>query len=160
MNESAEIFRLQEALATCEQHARALNEALQDMSSLRLTPAMLDDLDKPTRRLLDQFAYRYLRLQDDMGARLMPAILLSLAEPVETMPAIDRYNRLEQLGWLPSAEEWGELRRIRNAFAHDYPDSAEQRLARLIVAIEAAGRVLAILTHLNQRIVERFKIHS
>jgi dTDP-4-amino-4,6-dideoxygalactose transaminase len=36
----------------------------------------LDDythLNKEDRRLLDQFAYRYTRLQDDMGVKLVPA---------------------------------------------------------------------------------------
>lgn len=150
------MLKLQAARMTCRQHAEALRDALQDISGLHLTPAALEQVGKSDRRLLDQFAYRYLRLQDDTGARLLPAILASLAEPVAAMPAIDRYNRLEQLGWLPSAEEWSELRRIRNAFAHDYPDSAEERLARLSVAIEAAGRLLVILESLDKRIAERF----
>jgi len=154
MTDSAEWIRLQQVRQTCQQHAQGLREALQDMDSLRLSG--LDNLDKPVRRLLDQFAYRYLRLQDDMGARLLPAILAVLAEPVAALPAIDRYNRLEQLSWLPSAEEWGELHRIRNAFAHDYPDSAAERLVRLKIAIEAAWRLLAILDSLDQRIAARF----
>ena len=34
------------------------------------------------------------------------------------MPTIDRLNRLEQVGWLPSAEEWTDLRRIRSEFLY------------------------------------------
>lgn len=55
-------------------------------------------LNKVDRRLLDQFAYRYTRLQDDMGARLMPAALKALVEDIGPMSAIDRFARLEQLG--------------------------------------------------------------
>jgi hypothetical protein len=154
MSTSPERLRLQATLATCQQHAQALKEVLSDISMLDLTPERLDHLDKLECRLLDQFAYRYLRLQDDMGARLIPAILADLAEPVATMSTIDRYNRLEQLGWLPSTEEWNELRRIRNAFAHDYPNSVEERHARLFVAFAAAKRLIVILNEFDKRIVE------
>ena len=56
-----------------------------------------------------------------MGARLMPAVLLALGEEVAAMSAPDRFNRMEQLGWLPSSDEWAALRRTRNEFAHDSP---------------------------------------
>ncbi|MFZ5595222.1 MAG: hypothetical protein ACOY4D_13390 [Pseudomonadota bacterium] len=84
-------------------------------------------LSKEDRRLLDQFAYRYTRLQDDMGARFMPAALRAMDEEIAAMPMVDRLNRLEQLGWLPSAEGWLDLRRIRNEFAHDYPETPQER---------------------------------
>ncbi|OIP15192.1 MAG: hypothetical protein AUK51_14580 [Comamonadaceae bacterium CG2_30_59_20] len=71
-------------------------------------------MSKADRRLLDQFAYRYTRLQDDMGARLMPAVLKALGEDIAPLSATDRFTRLEQLGWLPSADEWLTLRQVRN----------------------------------------------
>ena len=85
-----------------------------------MVAADLDALGKEDRRLLDQFAYRYTRLQDDMGARLIPAVLRALGEEITAMPMLDRLSRMEQLGWLPDAEEWADLRRIRNEFAHDF----------------------------------------
>lgn len=97
---------LQQIHAVCQTHAQTLAEALQDLHLRALT---LDDYGHPSkddRRLLDQFAYRYTRLQDDMGTRLMPAVLKTLGEDVGPMSAIDRFARLEQLGWLSSADEW------------------------------------------------------
>ncbi len=70
-----EQLALQQIHALCLGHVEALQEALQDMAQRALTPADYAQLSKMNRRLLDQFAYRYTRLQDDMGARLMPAIL-------------------------------------------------------------------------------------
>lgn len=95
-------------------------------------------------------------MQDDMGARLMPAILRTLGEEVAAMPALDRFNRLEQLGWLPFAEEWAELRRIRNEFAHEYPATAQERLERLQLALTSARRLLEILAILDGKIHQRF----
>ncbi|TXF13361.1 hypothetical protein [Pelomicrobium methylotrophicum] len=127
-----------------------------DLEQRPLAACDLEHLSKENRRLLDQFAYRYTRLQDDMGARLMPAILRALGEEVAAMPALDRLNRLEQLGWLPSAEEWVELRRIRNEFAHDYPATAQERLERLQLAFSSARRLLEILAILDGKIQQRF----
>ena len=66
-------------------------------------------------------------------------------EDIAAMSVVDRLNRLEQLGWLPSAAEWSELRRIRNAFAHDYPETPEERHAQWRLAMAAAERVLILL---------------
>lgn len=144
MNLPAELLALQQALENCRLHEAGLRDALGDLALRDLCSADLTSLGKEDRRLLDQFAYRYLRLQDDMGARLMPAVLRALGEEVSSMAAFDRFARLEQLGWLPSAEEWSDLRRVRNEFAHDYPETVDERFARLQLAIASAQRALQI----------------
>lgn len=144
MNLSSELLALRQILETCRLHEAGLRDALDDLALRGLCSVDLASLGKEDRRLLDQFAYRYLRLQDDMGARLMPAVLRALGEEVASMAAFDRFARLEQLGWLPSAEEWVELRRVRNEFAHDYPETVDERFARLQLAIASAQRALQI----------------
>jgi hypothetical protein len=69
---------------------------------------------------------------------------------------LDRLDRLEQLGWLPSAEEWVELRRTRNEFTHDYPETTKERFERLQLALAAAEKVMTILEFMNQKIYQRF----
>ena len=154
MNSSPEKLALQHALTVCLGHADALAEALQDMQQRTLGPDDYADLNKEDRRLLDQFAYRYTRLQDDMGARLMPAVLKALGEDIVSMSAIDRFGRLEQLGWLPSSDEWLQLRQVRNQFAHDYPDSPAERFERLQVATQAAGQLLTVVERFKQKLLE------
>jgi hypothetical protein len=97
MKTAPEQLALQHIRAVCQGHADALLEAMQDMQLRALTPDDYTHLNKDDRRLLDQFAYRYTRLQDDMGARLMPAVLKVLGEDISPMSAIDRFTRLEQL---------------------------------------------------------------
>ena len=67
MKATPEILALQQAVETCQTHCEALDEALHDLGKRELTAADLDQLNKDDRRLLDQFAYRYTRLQ---GVRL------------------------------------------------------------------------------------------
>jgi len=151
MKQSPEQLALQHSFALCQGHAEALQDALQD---IQLRAMGLDDythLNKEDRRLLDQFAYRYTRLQDDMGVKLVPAVLKALGEDVAPMSALDRFARLEQLGWLASADEWQTLRQIRNQFAHDYPDNAHERFERLQAAIGAATQLMSVLTYFQSK---------
>lgn len=151
MNQSPEQLALQHSMTLCQGHAEALQDALQD---IQLRAMGLDDythLNKEDRRLLDQFAYRYTRLQDDMGVKLVPAVLKALGEDVAPMSALDRFARLEQLGWLASADEWQTLRQIRNQFAHDYPDNAFERFERLQAAIGAAAQLMSVLTRFQNK---------
>ena len=149
---NAELLSLQQALVTCQGHREALQDALDDLNVRNIDSLDFEALSKTDRRLLDQFAYRYTRLQDDMGARLMPAVLKALGEDVAAMSAIDRFARLEQLGWLSSADTWNELRQIRNQFTHDYPDGTAERFERLGAAVEASRQLLSVMDQFNQRL--------
>ncbi|NNJ84687.1 MAG: hypothetical protein HKP13_07105 [Gammaproteobacteria bacterium] len=62
---------------------------------------------------------------------------------------------MEQLGWLESAEQWSELRQIRNEFTHDYPDNADERFARLQLAMASGEHILHIYERFIARLQER-----
>lgn len=156
MMETPELIALRQVLDTCLIHQDTLQDALSDLDTRNLSLKDLGQLSKSDRRLLDQFAYRFTRLQDDMGARLFPAALRALGEDVGPMAALDRLARLEQLGWIHDAERWAELRRIRNEFAHDYPETLEERHARLALAIASAQEMSKIFQQLVERVRERF----
>ena len=152
MTQTPEQMALQQSLALCQGHADALQEALQDIHARDMDLDGFTHLSKQDRRLLDQFAYRYTRLQDDIGAKLMPAVLKSLGEDVAPMSALDRFFRLEQLGWLASADDWQSLRQIRNQFTHDYPDNPTERFERWQAAVHAASQLVSVLTRFQSKI--------
>ncbi len=143
--------KLQQYLALCQLHTLALRDALKDIETLG--PLSQDQVseNKSLRRILDQFAYRYTRLQDDMGSKLLPALLEALGEDIASLANIDRLNRLEQLGWISSSEEWLDLRRIRNEFTHDYPQNTDEKLQKLTSAFKAAQRLQEIFSELNKK---------
>jgi hypothetical protein len=131
---------LQHAVSVCDGHAHALAEALEDLApALPLAPEKLDRLHKMERRLLDQFARLPLHTT---SRRYGPTTAPGLARRTwrgDCRPAGDRPpDRLEQLGWLPSADEWLTLRQVRNEFfttipmpprngPHDWPPPSSER---------------------------------
>lgn len=153
---SVDLLILRQAFELCKLHTEALQDALYDIELREFKATDLTSLNKVDRRLLDQFAYRYTRLQDDMGTKLFTAILRTLRENIDSLPMLDRLNRLEQLGWLPDADRWDDLRRIRNEFAHDYPDSAKERYDRMILAISSAHELIAIFKLVDQKMHSQF----
>ena len=151
MKHTSEQLALQYSMALCQGHADALQDALQDLQVRAMGVEDYKHLNKVDRRLLDQFAYRYTRLQDDMGAKLMPAILKALGEDVAPMSALDRFARLEQLGWLLSADNWQTLRQIRHQFTQDDHLNPGEHFEHLQAAIHAAEQLLSVLARLQNK---------
>lgn len=67
---------------------------------------------------LDAFVSRFGRLQDTVGDKLLPTLLLALAETPG--PAIDNLDKAEKFGLIESADAWLEMRKLRNQMVHEY----------------------------------------
>ena len=80
---------------------------------------------------IDQFLFRFAKLQDTIGEKLFKLILLALDEKVDNKPFIDILNKLEKLELIDSADKWRELRDIRNELAHSYDDEAEEMASNI-----------------------------
>jgi hypothetical protein len=131
--------RLALALWECDRHADVLGQALQRWSVLEPAASLERIESEPDlRQLADQILFRFMKLQDAMGERLVSASLEALAEPYEDRPMRDRLDRLEKLGYL-DVQDWLRWRELRNRLAHEYPDAPEVRMAQLRAAMAAAG---------------------
>ena len=114
--------RLQREFEICDKHILRINEALEDLSStLPLTAENYIQLGSEQIRCIDQFIFRFSKLQDAMGAKIFRFILEYLDEDVTSLPMRDILNRLERFQILPDANEWLYIRELRNEIAHDYP---------------------------------------
>jgi len=146
---SGELAKLKMQLERCQAHARFLNESLEAMAAD--LPFDADALARyrsapSAMAYLDQFVYRFGRLQDTMGRQLLPLILEVVKEPLpEEATFMEKLDRLERLGIVPSVEQWDEIRELRNALTHDYPEAAERLAATINQAVDAARSLVAIL---------------
>jgi len=114
---------------TCALHAKRMEFAKSKVEAfIPLNRDNYYSMDDETIGFLDQYIFRFSKLQDTIGARLFPQTLEALAEPVADKAFIDILNRLEKLGILDSAFSWVQLRKIRNDIAHEYPASLVERI--------------------------------
>ena len=128
-------FKLQPALSECLLHRKRLHQAWLEAVKFDVltgttgeTGATLNDDEV---RTLDQLVFRFGRLQDAIGTRLLPALLQVIQEWRDNEPFLDKLNRAEKLGLLPSAEQWQLLRELRNQTAHEYPEQPQLVLENL-----------------------------
>lgn len=77
----------------------------------------LDSLPDVAERV-EAFVSRFGRLQDTVGDKLLPAVLAALGERVAS--AADNLDRAERLGLLRGADEWFQMRALRNQMVHEY----------------------------------------
>ena len=89
---------------------------------------------------LDAFVSRFGRLQDNLGDKLLPQLLAAMAEPIGTV--MENLDRAEKLGWLDSADDWIEIRKLRNQMVHEYIEDA----AILINALQSGHAFVPVLT--------------
>jgi len=90
--------------------------------------------------MLDAFVARFSRLQDTIGDKLLPAILKLNLEPVGSQ--LDNLFRAEKLGWIDSADQWVELRGLRNSLIHEYMTASENLLSALKKVIQLGDMLI------------------
>lgn len=147
--------RVASLIEACERHRRYLDAARRRLPA-PLTAEQLLDPSEELVAALDQFAFRFVRLQDLLGARLFRAFLVEvLGEPYEEAPFRDVLNRLETLRLIESAESWESTRAMRNALAHEYPESPADRAAALGLAIAMADGMAKVFQRLRDEAATR-----
>lgn len=137
--------RLVDVLRECRLHIRRIDHAREALQlQLPISGADWQRLDDDAVGHIDQLLFRFGKLQDAMGRRLFPLMLKVLAELDEAEPFIDKLNRLEKLGLIPSARQWVEWRELRNQATHEYPDAPEQNAENLNLILEALPRLESV----------------
>ena len=133
--------RLAIALWEADRHVAALSDALAEWAARPALDMVQLERDRLLLRLADQILFRFAKLQDALGERLIPATLEHLAESFEDWPMRDRLERLEKLGYL-TVDDWLRWRELCNRLAHEYPDQPELRFAVVKAAVGAAAEIV------------------
>ncbi len=118
MNELKE--KLGMILYECNQHVKMIDNSYSKLEQyLPLSEKVYLDFSADEIVYIDQFLFRFSKLQDSMGEKLFGTMLLLLGEDFSKKPFIDILNRLEKMELLYK-NRWMKLRKIRNDVAHEY----------------------------------------
>lgn len=145
-------------LGECNLHVKVLAEALAEVCKwLPFSAGTTQRLTKEQLRILDQIAYRFTKLQDTMGQKVLPTILDLAQEPITPDATfVEKLNWLERIGALPSAEEWKKLRVARNAIAHEYPDDPALRASAINRFVDGAMQLNALHEFVRAYLLKHF----
>ncbi len=148
-------FRLQFLATVAGKELHSLQGSANRLFRQPLTIEHLQRLiaDEEQAERIEAFASRFGRLQDTLGDKLIPSLLSALAEP--TGAAADNLDRAERLGWLPSTEQWLDMRQLRNRLVHEYIADT-QSLHQALLAAQAFVPVLtSVVTSLQNEMHKR-----
>jgi len=120
------VEKLLKILKECDKHLLRLNSASRKMSSfMPLTPHKYEILTEDEIEHIDQFLFRFSKLQDAMGQKLFKNFLSALDEDITHFAFIDILNKLEKIEILEDINIWRELREYRNELSHNYDDDPQ-----------------------------------
>ncbi len=142
MNELEE--KLIMVLYECNQHKKMINNAYGHIEKyLPLDKEKYINFSLEQVGFIDQFLFRFSKLQDSMGEKLFGTMLFLLGEDFSKKPFIDMLNRLEKLELLDK-QEWMDLRTIRNNVAHEYSFNVDELTDSLNDIFNVKGKLLSI----------------
>jgi hypothetical protein len=127
------------------------------LADCRVQAAVLSD----DRRSLDQAAYRFMKLQDSLGEKVLPGILVLTLEPLPPEATFaEKLQRLERLGVLPSVQSWRLRREVRNSLAHEYPENPALQAAMLTRFMTGLSELLAVWTCVDGYVAQRLGLSA
>lgn len=151
-------IKIEKYFNECDKHVQRINEAYSDIKdSLPLTAQSYQNLTKDQVQDIDQYLFRFSKLQDTIGDKLFKSIINEYEENSERLPFIDILNKLEKLGFINSSKEWLQLRAIRNDISHQYDDEAENMSHSLNNILNQRELITGIYRSLRQKYYDREK---
>lgn len=115
-----EISRLKSLADICNKAAEHLNVTNKRLFPTELNLEKLQQLveDPAESEKIDAFVSRFARLQDNLGAKLLPFYLDAVGERRPTL--LENLDKAERLEIISSSDDWMMLRQLRNQMVHEY----------------------------------------
>jgi len=136
----------------CDKHLQRIEEAYSDIcSQLPISVEKYNKLTKDEVQAIDQYLYRFSKLQDTMGDKIFGLIIEKFQANRAKLPFIDMLNYLEKLEFITSAKEWIKLREIRNNIAHQYDDEPEEMAPAITAMLNQKEIIKSIYLQLKDK---------
>jgi len=124
---SMENIKLQKYFKECEKHLLRMEQAYSELKSiLPLSHHQYSDLQDEEVKNIDQFLFRFSKMQDTIGDKIFKTILQEYNPDFQKLTFLDFLHELEKREIISSAEDWIILRKVRNNIAHQYDDEPEE----------------------------------
>ncbi len=151
--------KIQNSIKECDSHIQKLTRGKKLLGEFfPLTVESFDGLDENKIEHIDQFIYRFTKLQDSIGLRLFPSIYKYIEDDFSTRPFLDILKRLEKLNVISDENNWQFFRNLRNNLAHDYPESIEQTIETLNILFNEWHKMEKIYIDANLYCKDKLKL--
>ncbi len=148
--------KMEQTFQECELHIKRLSSAYNKMKEFM--PLSVDkyiNLTEDEIEHIDQYLYRFAKLQDAIGHRLFKIVLFVLGEETENKTFIDIFNKLEQLNIIEDYDKWLELRIVRNELSHDYEDDPNLNSTEINKIFELKDSLISYFVDVKKYLVTK-----
>lgn len=97
---------------------------------------------------------RFGKLQDILGAKIIPLFFEEHQTNIQNMTMLDIINLCEKVGIIKNAALWKEMRSIRNHVESEYPDHPELIALYLNQLYDLIPELLSILDNIEKRMAK------
>lgn len=106
----------------------------------------LNDIDQS---FIDQLIFRFSKLQDTIGEKIFPSVLILTKEDVKKKTFIDILNRMEELEIVDKVK-WLRLREIRNDIAHEYSFNTDEVVDSIVAIYNSSDELVEIYQKVHE----------
>ena len=133
-----------EKLYECGKHIEKINISKKYLAkNMPLSKDIYLKLSDIDMGFIDQLIFRFSKLQDTIGEKIFPSILILTKEEVKKKTFIDILNRLEELE-IVDRVKWLKLREIRNDIAHEYSFNTDEVVASIVAIYNSSDELVSI----------------
>ena len=144
-------IKLEKYLNECGKHVLRIRKAYSKIRKvLPLSSTQYQNLSDDEVAAIDQFLFRFSKLQDTLGDKIFRLIISEYRENTESLTFIDILNLLEKIGILHDAKTWNKLRSTRNTISHQYDDEPEEMAKALNDIFAHKDDLLRIYDEINR----------
>jgi hypothetical protein len=159
VNRDSSRDKLISATTECDSHLARLDRGFKLLGEFfPLTPFSFENLDDVRVEQLDQFLFRFAKLQDAMGSHLFPSVDGLMSGKTESRPFIDILMSLEKYGVIDNAGVWQEFRELRNNLSHEYPENIDESVVTLNLLFKQWPQFRGIYIRVRDFITTRFSV--
>ncbi len=146
---------MQEHIQTVEKHLDLIHFLLDELRSvLPFTAKIMEDMTMHQKVDCDALIFRFSLTQDTMATKVLPDYLELTEEQTQGMSFIDKLHLLERLEIIDDADQWRDLRELRNHYSHVYTTSSQDQADYLNKVCKAIPIFDECLERIKKRILQ------
>ena len=144
-------LKMQKYLNECNKHKIRIEKSYAKVKEIfPLSAPRYQSLNDDEIEAMDQYLFRFSKLQDTLGKRVFRAIVSEYEEDIDALTFVDVLNRLEKIGVLDDVNIWKTLRDVRNDISHQYDDNPQEMAEALNNIFAYKTELIAILEKIEQ----------
>ena len=146
-------LKLERYLNECEKHKIRIEKAYMKVGGIfPISASKYEKLNDDEIEAIDQYLFRFAKLQDTIGNKLFRLIVSQYVENIEQLTFLDILNHLEKFDILESADIWRKLRAVRNDISHQYDDEPQEMAEALNNIFAYKNELIKIYENIQKRV--------